>query len=165
MSPANPDMNRSAGPVLDTSNIAQAPETGKNMADLTPEEFQSVAAEDRGYNRRLPLRYDPREFQGRYFWERGFLSTVIAGGGIPTAITPNLFTVPWNRVIFQAAQELEKLDMSGADVFITLLRETGTLEKAGGEDYVREIEGMVGIPSAVQSFTIGLLRLNLGAKI
>ncbi|MDR1100390.1 MAG: hypothetical protein LBL28_07920 [Treponema sp.] len=50
-------------------------------------------------------------------------------------------------------------------MLITFLRETSRLEAAGGGEYIRDIERMVGIPSAIQIFALGILRLNLGAKI
>jgi hypothetical protein len=111
------------------------------------------------------FRCDPREFQGRHYWERGLLSCVIAGAKIPPQIAPDLFSIPRNRVIFHALRELEKSGMTGINTLITFLRETSQLEAAGGEEYLGDIERMIGIPSAIRGFTLGLLRLNLGAKI
>jgi hypothetical protein len=170
MNPATPDINRSAGSVLNTPNISQAPDSSKNiylrrMADMTPEEFKAIAAEIRGRNRRHFFRYDPREFQGPSYWERGFLSCAVAGAKIPPQITPEVFKIPRNKIIFHALRELERLDMAGVNVLITFLRETSRLEAAGGGEYIRDIERMVGIPSAIQIFALGILRLNLGAKI
>jgi hypothetical protein len=113
----------------------------------------------------IRFRYDPREFQGRRYWERGFLSCLIAGAKIPPQITPDLFRVPRNRVIFQAFLELEKLDIGGIEELAVFLRESGRLEAAGGETYLREIETMIGIPFAVRRFTLGLLRFNLGGRV
>jgi hypothetical protein len=135
------------------------------FSKMTREESGALCAEARRRNAGLRFRYDPREFEGRHYWERGLLSCVIAGGKIPPRITLDFFKIPRNKIIFQGLQELERLGLSGAGALTTFLRETGRLEAAGGEPYLLDIERMIGIPSAIRGFAIGLLRLNLGARI
>jgi hypothetical protein len=132
---------------------------------MSREESLALCVEVRRRLAGTRLRYDPREFQGRRYWERGFLSCVIAGARIPSRITPDFFRVPRNRVIFEALRELEKLGMAGIEGLTVFLRETGGLEAAGGEIYLQEIETTIGIPSAIRGFAVGILRLNLGARI
>jgi hypothetical protein len=132
------------------------------MADLTHEEFKALVAEVRGYNRRHPLGYDPREFQGAYYYERGFLSCLIAGAAIPLGITPDTLLIPRHRVILEVVRELAEAGIRGnPEALITWLSKTGTLEKAGGAEYVREIEGMTGIAAALSKFTLEIRRLAL----
>ena len=117
--------------------------------------------------------YDAREFSGAYYWERGFLSCVIAGAKIPPEITVDCLMAPWNRLIFSALREIEKLgivDVRDRGVhaklkpLLAFLRETGNLAP-DFERYVRGCENMIGIPSAIGGFTLGLLRLRLGGKV
>jgi hypothetical protein len=169
MSPADPDMNQGAGPELDTLNIVHLTQNIKQssvpFSKMTREESLALYAEIRGRLAGTRFRYDYREFRGRHYWERGLLSCVIAGAKIPPQIAPDLFKVPRNKIIFHALRELERSAMAGIGTLITFLRETGTMEKAGGESYARDIESMVGIPSAIQIFALGLIRINLGARI
>jgi hypothetical protein len=141
---------------------------------MTDEEFRALAAEVRRRGRRTRFTYDPREFQGAHYWERGFLSCVIAGAAIPDGITGDYFRVPRNRVIFSGLAALQEKGITDLrktgiyakyDLLTALLKATGHHEAAGGENYLREIESMIGIPSAIRGFTTGLLRLNLGAPI
>jgi hypothetical protein len=88
----------------------------------------------------------------------------VAGGKIPEGITENRFRVPRNRLIFRALRELGGFDITGIGALTVFLRETGRLEEAGGEAYLAEIENMIGIPSAVRGFALGLLRLHLGDR-
>jgi hypothetical protein len=132
------------------------------MADLTLEEFRSIADMVRGYNRRHPLRYDPREFQGAYYYERCFLSCLIAGAAIPPGIIPDILLIPRHRVILKAIRELSETGIQGnLKALTTWLGKTGTLKKAGGEEYVREIKGIIGIPSALSEFILEIRRLAL----
>jgi hypothetical protein len=135
------------------------------FSKMTREESLTVCAEVRRRLAGIRFRFDLREFQGRHYWERGFLSCVIAGGKIPGEIAGDCFKIPRNRLIFEALRELERLGMAGPKALAVLLRETGQLEAAGGEDYVRDIESMIGVPSAIRGFALGILRLHLGARV
>jgi hypothetical protein len=135
------------------------------FSEMSREESAALCGEFRRRNAGIRFRYDPREFEGLQYWERGFLSSVIAGAKIPYGITPDSFKIPRNKIIFQTLWELEKLNLAGIGLLTVFLRETGRLEAAGGENYLSAIENMIGVPSAVRSFAPGLLRLNLGAKI
>jgi hypothetical protein len=132
---------------------------------MSREESGALCAETRRRLAGIRFRYDPREFQGHHYWERGFLSCVIAGAAIPDGVTEDCFRVPWNRVIFQALRDLERLDVTGIEALTVFLRETGWLDDASKEDYLSGIESMIGMPSAVSGFALGLLRLNMGALI
>jgi hypothetical protein len=135
------------------------------FAAMTREESLKLCGEIRRRQAGIKFYLDPREFQGHHYWERGFLSCVMSGANIPQWITPELFRIPRNLIIFRALQELEKLDITGLDALIVFLRETGRLGSADGEGYVRGVESMIGLPSAARGFAEGLLRLNLGARI
>jgi hypothetical protein len=86
----------------------------------------------------------------------------MAGAAIPPGITPDTLLIPRHRVILEAVRELTDAGIHGnLEALITWLSETGTLEKAAGEEYVRKIEGMIGIPSALSGFTLEIRRLAL----
>ena len=117
--------------------------------------------------------YDAREFSGAYYWERGVLSCLISGAKISPEITVDCFIVPWNRLIFKALREIEKLGIvdirdrgvyAKLELLLAFLRETGNLAP-DFEIYVRGCENMIGIPSAIGGFTLGLLRFRLGGKV
>jgi hypothetical protein len=112
-----------------------------------------------------PMRFDPREFCGAAYYERGFLSCVIAGAKMPASITADCFRIPWNRAIFEALRILDGLGMSGASALTVYLRESGNLGSAGGEEYIQRVAAMVGIRSAEPYFRKQLLRLRLGAPL
>lgn len=135
------------------------------FSEVTRAEFEALAAEVRRQNAGIRFRYDRRNFQGHHYWERGFLSCVIAGAKIPAEITRDSFKISRNKIVFQALRELEKLNLAGIEALTVFLRETGRLEAAGGKDYLSGTESMIGVPSAVRGFALGLLRLNLGARI
>jgi hypothetical protein len=135
------------------------------FSEIADEEFDALAAEARRENRKYRFVYNPREFEGPRYWERGFLSCVISGAKIPSGITLNLFKIPRNRIVFDVLQKLEKLNLAGIEALTVFLRETGRLEAAGGEGYLSGIKQMVSNPAAVRGFALGLLRLNLGAPI
>jgi hypothetical protein len=79
-----------------------------------------------------------------------------------------------NQTIFKALQALEGLGFADLrehgiyaklEILIAFLENTNSLTMAGGEKHLNEIEQMIGIPSAVGGFVLGLLRLNLGARV
>jgi len=113
--------------------------------------------------------FDPRQFQGAYYWERGFLSCVIAGAEIPDTIKLEHFRMPFNRVIFQALRVIKCGPGHGLfvkyNLLVSLLKATGNFEKAGGETYLVEIRDMIGVPSAAYAFAVKLVELKAGVKV
>jgi hypothetical protein len=165
------------GEQLDTSNITLFPKTGKPprmpeseyrrlsslpFSSMTREESVAVCAETRRQLAGIRLRGDSREFEGAYHYERGLLSCLMAGAPVPSGITADTLLMPRHRVILEALRNLEALGVRGNIQALTAwLDKTGGLEKAGGESCVREIEGMIGIPSAVTAFAAEVLLLAL----
>jgi hypothetical protein len=103
--------------------------------------------------------------------EQGFLSSIIAGAKIPETITSDMFVIPKHVVIFRALVKLEGLgfiDLRNQGIYakmkllITFLNEFKMLDRAGGENYIRQIERSIGIPSAIDGFTLSLLKLAVG---
>jgi replicative DNA helicase len=113
--------------------------------------------------------YDRRQFQGCRYWERGFLSCIMAGADIPELITRDHFCMPFNRVIFEALRAIKC--RPGADLYakynllVSLLKATGNFENAGGKAYLEEIRDMIGIPSAVHAFAAKLVELKAGLPV
>jgi hypothetical protein len=106
--------------------------------------------------------YDPRGFQGAYYYERGLLSCFMAGAAIPPDIAADILLLPRHRVILEALRELERAGIRGnLEALVIWLGKTGTLEAAGGEDYIREIENMIGLPSAAAGFALEVRLLAL----
>ncbi|MDR2095487.1 MAG: hypothetical protein LBP76_08210 [Treponema sp.] len=106
--------------------------------------------------------YDPRDFQGAYYYERCLLSCLLAGAAIPAGITAETLLIPRHKVIFEAIRELAGMGIRGnIGAVVTWLDKIGLLEKAGGEDYVWEVESVIGIPSAVTAFAVEVRRLAL----
>jgi hypothetical protein len=160
--PENPPPPRRRPPLSDGeyNRLSAVP-----FSEMTRAESLALCAEARRRMAGTRFRYDPREFRGRRYWERGFLSCAIAGAQIPSRITLDLFKVPRNRVIFQALRELERLNLAGLGALTVFLWETGRIEAAGGEKYLLDVEGMIGVSSAIRGFALGLLRIGLGARI
>jgi len=113
--------------------------------------------------------YDPRQFRGAHYWERGFLSCVIAGADIPGAITVKHFKMPFNKVIFEVLYAIKCDPGPGLfakyNLLLLLLKATGNLEKAGGEAYISEIRDMIGVPSAVYAFAVKIVELKAGVNV
>ncbi|MDR2924236.1 MAG: hypothetical protein LBU85_12975 [Treponema sp.] len=148
--------HRGAGPV----------ETGCHTLSCFGKSVKSIQAEVRRQNKY----FDRRKFQGAYYWERGFLSCAMAGGGIPAAITPDHFRMPFNRIIFKALHTMHCSQGAGFEkgkcgLLIALLKATGNFEKAGRDAHLEEIRGIIGIPSAVRAFGAKLVELKAGVAV
>ncbi|GHT80900.1 hypothetical protein FACS1894130_12560 [Spirochaetia bacterium] len=75
-----------------------------------------------------------------------------------------VFTIKKHRVIFRALIRLHQLEIikkwnDNLSLLITFLTEMGSLDAAGGREYLALIENMVGIPSAIEGFALELLKL------
>jgi hypothetical protein len=166
--PAGPDTHPGAG-LDDTSNVQRINQnvneynrlSGIPFAEMSRTESLALCAETRRRQAGIKYRYDSRLFEGAAYYERGFLSCIIAGAHIPDLITRENFVIPWNQTIFQALQFMESADIKGIEALLNCLDILGCLEAAGGEKYVREAEEMIGIPSAVTGFALGLMELSL----
>jgi hypothetical protein len=112
---------------------------------------------------KLDYYYDPREFMGPWYWERGFLSCVIAGAEIPKEITPGHFKMPFNRKIFEALQAIPPSDppRSRYGLVVALLSRDTPLDPYF-EDYLENVEGMIGVPGAAHAFAAKLIELKAG---
>jgi replicative DNA helicase len=132
------------------------------MAELSLGEFKILAAEVRRENRKYRFTYNRRTFEGAYYYERCFLSCLLAGAAIPKGITVDLFSIPRHRLIFEALRGLEALGIrNNTEALVTWLDKAGILEKARGEAYIQGIRFVINVPSAVTAFAVELRRLAL----
>jgi hypothetical protein len=132
------------------------------MANLSQAEFEALAAGVRRENRKYSFVYNRRQFKGAYYYERCFLSCLLAGAAIPKGITAQTLLIPRHRIILEAICKLEVLGIRGnLEALLVWLKFSGLLKKAGGGDYIREIESVVGVPSAITAFAVEIRRLVL----
>jgi hypothetical protein len=128
--------------------------SSRPFSELTRLEF---ARFDREYRRRtagIGFRYNRKDFIGPEYTEKCFLSCVISGAAIPGGITPQHFTSKKHRIIFTALRGLQSLGLIYArlGLLITYLSKTKKLAAIGSEKYIRGIERMIGIPSAIDYY-------------
>jgi len=139
----------------------------ENVKPAKSAAFENLKIKLRRENRNLY--YDARLFQGAHYWERGFLSCVMAGADIPDAVTPECFRMPFNRVIFEALCSIKHKPDSVLcgkyDLLVSLLKATGKLDSAGGEAYALEIRDMIGVPGAVYAFAVKIIELKAGVAV
>jgi hypothetical protein len=151
---------------------ANLPDLSKKFSDLAPEEFRFTASYIRYQNRRYmdSLYLDWREFNGAWYWERGFLSCAIAGAKMPEEITVDCFKLPWNRIIFEALHLIRSNTSiaAGTEAEYSLLTAYLSLNDCFDQsfkDYLTEIRNMIGIPSAVYAFAVKIIELNAGVSV
>jgi hypothetical protein len=136
--------------------------SGIPFSKMSKADSLTVCAETRRRLAGIKFKYDRRKFEGAHYYECSFLSCVIAGAKIPPQVSSENFIIPRNKTIFQTLRFMESAGVQGFEVLLSCLEGFGVLKIAGGETYIREIEKMIGIKSAINAFALELLRLNLG---
>ena len=150
-------------------NRKYAPSLDLPFTELTADDARFLFNKIKKENKNRKDRYDPRQFRGAGYWERGFLSCVMAGAKIPDVITPDHFRMPWNKIIFEALR-LIRLDPAKTgmfekyDLLVAFLSQNPHFDQ-NFKDYVTGIRDMVGVPSAVYAFAERLLMLKAGIDV
>ena len=134
--------------------------------------LNTIRGEIKQINKKVKTVYDPRQFRGAWYWERGFLSCVMAGAKIPEAITADCFRMHWNRIIFEGLYSLRKAGLPKIGWFEEYSLLTALLSHTLSDrfdqsfkDYILEIRDMIGVPGAVYPFAVKVLELCLGAAV
>jgi len=127
---------------------------------------QSIPRTTKNINRKFY--FDHREFRGAYYWERGFLSCVMAGAEIPAAIAAEHFRMPWNRAVFEALRSISALPPESERERFALL--SALLARHPWFDgnfkaYLSEIRDMIAVPSAAHAFAAKLVELKAGVNV
>ncbi|GHV75536.1 hypothetical protein AGMMS49942_03570 [Spirochaetia bacterium] len=111
----------------------------KPVAALTDTEFKELAVKVRKENK--GTRFSLPEYlaaENNAFFEHCFLAAVLSGAG-PEPVRPEMFTIPERRLIFEVMVQLRSIKALGAETLTALLRNTGKLDRCGGEAYIREL--------------------------
>ncbi|GHU58258.1 hypothetical protein FACS189444_1650 [Spirochaetia bacterium] len=114
----------------------------KPMAALGDTEFKECAAKVRNENK--GMRFSLPEHlsaENNAVFEHCFLAAILSGAD-PGPITTEMFTIPKRRLIFEAMVQLRQIKALGAETLTALLRNTGKLDRCGGEAYIRELAAL-----------------------
>ncbi|GHV81319.1 hypothetical protein AGMMS49944_31100 [Spirochaetia bacterium] len=111
----------------------------KPMAALGDTEFKERAVKIRNENK--GMRFSLPEHlaaENNAVFEHCFLAAVLSRAD-PEPVRPEMFTIPKRRLIFEAMVQLRQIKALGAETLTALLRNTGKLDRCGGEAYIREL--------------------------
>ncbi|GHU97222.1 hypothetical protein FACS189483_02530 [Spirochaetia bacterium] len=114
----------------------------KPMAELGDIEFKECVVKVRNENKGARF-YLPEHLaaENNAVFEHCFLAAVLSGAD-PEPVRPEMFTIPKRRFIFEAMVQLRQIKALGAETLTALLRNTGKLDRCGGEAYIRELAAL-----------------------
>jgi hypothetical protein len=136
--------------------------TNTALSDLSEKEFNILANHIRTANAGIRWIYNPENFQGAYFFERCFLSTIIASARIPRSITPERLLIPIHQRMLNCLFQLQERGIrANGDRLAALLEVSGKDHSIDIQEYVREVTNMIGVRQPAAYFAGELLKLAL----